>query len=694
MKSYLVAIIIGLWTMFTISNGLEMKQDTYFYVGQSGESAQLSCQLASDEFFDSCSFIRPDGKKVCRYEADQDCTYDSNLYIKDTIDECVLEIVTVDPGQHLGTWKCQIGVFGKDKPAQADVQLDQAKDAEVEFHELWGKVNIDIKSGLEEITFRCNAVAESGEEVLQTPPGSMTWTMGGVELARQNDWKQDGQVWYQTFTYTPDIWEDGKDLTCILNQGGANEKTSKIILFMSLFDLADQDNSGDNPTLELVDGQEEAEFSRSFQAYPKPEAEWVVQDKSDGSVTRIIAGSRVGRYEADNLLAKPDNYYEAYLRMTDIKHIDDQDKEINLVVKIRDKSNVVTVPFVIKDPIKNKSEVTEPPTTTELPSSVTASGVPTTKPPVSSTGVGLYIIIAIIALVILICALYYGCKCCKKKNESGKPDYNPNDNSAKNAEEGQAFINDGANAGQGSQDKDKPLKDKEQELIDKLEPKGESSEDDATNEVTEPRTYADVVKEGSGFPPGNLAGNHDKAADDHAELDRMAKVIKQISDAKEPEKEDEKLAKAEPFKDDPDPPLNDDKADENFHKADTLPIQDQTKADDRKDNWRQYGGGSTIDSSETDEFPKQAKVPPPTNIGRKMSGPKSSPPKSPLSNSSSASTSPALSPVPKSPGGGTNTGTQTPKLKLKDFTFDSDDDNLKSGKDKPNGPEQSMHMNF
>ncbi len=151
---------------------------------------------------------------------------------------------------------------------------------------------------------------------------------------------------------------------------------------------------------------------------------------------------------------------------------------------------------------------------------------PATKARATTSGASLYIIIAIIVLVILLCALFYCTKCWRKRNsgdnvaalEKPPPTH-------KDAEEGKALI---VNQETQNQQQEEPepepeevpktvtdLKAQEKELIDKLEPKDE-------------RTYADAVKGTGDGSAGNQDGNV-KVADDHKEINSMLQTIQQLS---------------------------------------------------------------------------------------------------------------------------------------------------------------------
>ena len=66
----------------------------------------------------------------------------------------------------------------------------------------------------------------------------------------------------------------------------------------------------------------------------------------------------------------------------------------------------------------------------------------TSKPPAKRSGTSLYIIIAIVALVIILCMVFYGTKWCRRKPEP-KPEPEP---TPKDAEEGKALIENSSNS--------------------------------------------------------------------------------------------------------------------------------------------------------------------------------------------------------------------------------------------------------
>merc|ERR1711899_541822 len=173
------------------------------------------------------------------------------------------------------------------------------------------------------------------------------------------------------------------------------------------------------------DGQEIAEFSVEFKAYPQADQSkisWIIYDASDDETTVLKPGDRQTKYEANNIqTGEEDNTFIATMRFINMNYDEDFDKTLTFRVEVKDgEFRNLELPFVISKP--------EPPTTTPkttkkpvvIKDPVVEEIIVTTTESteeVQKSGVSLYIIIAIIVLVILLCVLFYVTKWCRKKNK-------------------------------------------------------------------------------------------------------------------------------------------------------------------------------------------------------------------------------------------------------------------------------------
>ena len=79
-------------------------------------------------------------------------------------------------------------------------------------------------------------------------------------------------MWYQTLNHEPDIWDDEKEVQCILKQGDKEVKSSPLTLNIFMFEDISEDSK---ETKNIADGEETAEFSVTFKIHPPPDAEKV-----------------------------------------------------------------------------------------------------------------------------------------------------------------------------------------------------------------------------------------------------------------------------------------------------------------------------------------------------------------------------------------------------------------------------------
>merc|ERR1711953_818360 len=331
-----VFLFLVLMVHTSIVMGLKMNQDVYHVTAEPQGMVELTC--ATQESPEKCSFTRPDGKVLCStddYEdydsfgffgsddddndIKDDCVEDSSVIVKGVdFDECKVQITSIDSTRHFGDWTCTIEDFAG-QSASAKISVGKVQPAVVDFETYFGTVGVDLGKE-KEINLQCNAKPkERGAEPFSGPPGKLTFKVGGTILDGASEWKQTkkGQ-WYQTLRYEPDIWDDEKEVQCILKQGDKEVKSSAFTLNIFMFEEISEDSK---ETKNIADGEETAEFSITFQIYPSPDAEkmkWIIYDESEDESTEMRLGRKTDKYEANSLKSDGSQTYTVYLSMNNV----------------------------------------------------------------------------------------------------------------------------------------------------------------------------------------------------------------------------------------------------------------------------------------------------------------------------------------------------------------------------------------
>ena len=120
--------------------------------------------------------------------------------------------------------------------------------------------------------------------------GEMSFEINGEPITDVSPWESESDIWYKTANYIPDIWDSGNTISCILKQGSQEAEVSTLTLDVSMFEFGSESSKD---VKNLKDGQEIAEFSVEFKAYPKADQSkisWIIYDASDDVTTVLKPG--------------------------------------------------------------------------------------------------------------------------------------------------------------------------------------------------------------------------------------------------------------------------------------------------------------------------------------------------------------------------------------------------------------------
>ena len=102
-------------------------------------------------------------------------------------DKCELEITSVDPQTHFGTWECTVESLGGVK-ASSKIILKKSQPALVDF-EYFGTVQVEMGSKTV-LPLTCKATPKDYGIVFDSPPGEMTFRLDYKNIKDVTDWEK------------------------------------------------------------------------------------------------------------------------------------------------------------------------------------------------------------------------------------------------------------------------------------------------------------------------------------------------------------------------------------------------------------------------------------------------------------------------------------------------------------------------
>ena len=379
---------------------------------KTGEKAEITCYLDQEAY--ACVFIDPQGTEYCSpssYDgARPGCSpaFMSRYGISVKDKSCSLLISRLEDAD-FGPWQCK-ALYWTEWTQPSKIDINRFEEAMVEFKNFPSFSDLLVESGKKQ-TFVCElSYSGTGDGIVQwfiTSQGKPRIELSGSgnhdheiklkEIETVDGWK----IIESSLEFIPTVEDDDKNVICFNPQSGEEDHVS-----LGVFLLEAPSNIPDK----IVAYQgEKKRVSIHISSYPPPEVVWNL----DSGQYALAAGdtSEDGRFHAEEVKFVGKNEHEISLVID--TNLDDDNTEHSLQIKVVHSGRLqkkMDLPFTLKVK-KMFNDESRTNTSTNGPI-INGEKSKTENPPnVQTQGLGLWIILAILAILIILCCIF----CCARK---------------------------------------------------------------------------------------------------------------------------------------------------------------------------------------------------------------------------------------------------------------------------------------